>query len=302
MHETFYTHQFKRTDIEATITLESNHPGHHIVLSGSVHGSEPSGTAAIVELLSLLETGKLQLSSGSITLILGNPEAFKQNKRYLHHNLNRVFDKKSLQQTVEISESYEKVRAQEMAKWIEKHKPDVWIDLHSTSSSDEPMAVLLEEYPEVEFVRNVSNFETYFMVSKTVLDGSLMQFCLENGVKSVTFECGSHTSPKAKKRALDQILSTLSYLEIITPAETLQKPEKVLLYTALASLDANPGFTWKIDKQRLVTGELIPANELLAVDDTTEYSFNTETYLMMPDANPTIGDKAIAFVCSKQEV
>ena len=51
------------------------------------------------------------------------------------------------------------------------------------------------------------------------------------------------------------------------------------IYTALASLDANPGFVWKIDKQRLVTEEQISANEVLAADDKKQYSFDTETYL-----------------------
>lgn len=292
----FYPSLFSsKTQIDSlpyAICADSKKPGKHIVFTVAVHGSEPSGVFAMEE---LLET--IKLKNGKVTFILGNPEGFEKNQRFIDDNLNRVFDPISLQNP---GNSIEKNRAVQIANWAKKQQIDLWVDFHSTSSSDEPMLVTLQEHNRVDDAIKITNFATHFVVSKYILSGSLMQWCEENNIPAFVLECGLHTSPLATKRALTNMKSILKFNNVIDTDLLQKEVEKlpfVSVYTAQSVLHATPGFTWKISENRITTGEQIAANELLATDEKMEYKYQTDQYLMMPDKNPKLGDTGIAFVC-----
>jgi len=295
----FKNHTFARKDLNYAITYTSKNPGKNLVFTGAVHGSEPSGIDSAIEIINGMDSKKYNLKSGSITWILANPEGFLQSKRYVDDNMNRVFGLADLNNP---GDSIEKNRAKEIANWAEKQKIDLWVDFHSTSSSDEPMIVILQEHDRTDLASKITNFSTYFVISKKTLSASLMQFCEEKNIPSFVLECGLHTNPVATVRAKENMLSILSYHDIFEQKIDLKKPEKVEIYTATNTLDATEGFSWNIDKKRLITGEKIIANELLASDKQNQYKYLQDLYLMMPDANPTTGDKGIAFLCHKNSI
>jgi succinylglutamate desuccinylase len=108
----------------------------HFVVLGGVHGDEKTGIAVVKNLHSLFSSEKKRLSQGTLTLILGNEEAIKMNKRGTspEHNLNRMFTENNLSGPV--LDFYESRRAHELAPLLKS--ADISIDIHSTSVPSRP--------------------------------------------------------------------------------------------------------------------------------------------------------------------
>ena len=64
--------------------------GTHIVVGSIVHGNEVGSLPAIVEVAERLAAGDIDYG-GRMTFFLGNPEASRENVRFLESDLNRVF-------------------------------------------------------------------------------------------------------------------------------------------------------------------------------------------------------------------
>ncbi len=111
-------------------------PGLHVMVLGGVHGDEKTGIDVVKRLHSIFAGGGVQLPAGTLTLVLGNEEAIRLNKRgtTTEHNLNRMFTQKHLSGPA--LDFYESRRAHELAPLLAS--ADVSIDIHSTSSPSRP--------------------------------------------------------------------------------------------------------------------------------------------------------------------
>ena len=110
----------------------SNYPWHHyhqggqhsfhLVICSIIHGNETGSLPAIIKLLQGLQNQSISFG-GNLTVILGNPEAARQNVRFLEHDLNRMFLNTP-------HKTHEATRAQELLPLITEG--DLLIDLHQT--------------------------------------------------------------------------------------------------------------------------------------------------------------------------
>ena len=94
----------------------------HIVFGCMVHGNEFGSLPAAVRLVEALNAGELQFG-GKVTVFIGNPEAARENRRYLEADLNRVFLKTE-------HSTHEHARAQVLMPILDQ--ADVFIDFHQT--------------------------------------------------------------------------------------------------------------------------------------------------------------------------
>ena len=116
--------------------VSGSRPGPHLVILGGVHGDEKTGIEVVKELYAMFQERKEKLCVGTLTLILGNEEAIKINKRGTspEYNLNRMFTEHHLSGPV--LDFYESRRAHELASILQS--VDISIDIHSTSVPGRP--------------------------------------------------------------------------------------------------------------------------------------------------------------------
>jgi hypothetical protein len=94
----------------------------HLVFGAMVHGNEFGSLPAAVRLVEALNEGTLK-PGVRVTVFLGNPEAARENRRYLEADLNRVFLDNPHQQ-------HEHQRAREIMPILDA--ADAFIDFHQT--------------------------------------------------------------------------------------------------------------------------------------------------------------------------
>lgn len=111
-------------------------PGPHIVILGGVHGDERTGIMVVEQLRDDVSNVREDLTRGTLTLVLGNEDAIRINRRgtTTGHNLNRMFTAGHLAGPV--LDFYESRRAHELAPILAT--ADISIDIHSTSVPSRP--------------------------------------------------------------------------------------------------------------------------------------------------------------------
>ena len=131
-----------REETEGVWCIHSGQDGPHLWIVGAVHGNEAVGAVVISELLERALTEPL-LTRGRITLVIGNPNAFLEDLRYIDQDLNRAF-----------AEDVNEIADQEVQrKWVltdllQLDSPDFVLDLHSVSRGDHGIIVYPEESKE----------------------------------------------------------------------------------------------------------------------------------------------------------
>ena len=94
----------------------------HIVLSTLIHGNETGPLPAFLWAIEALLSQSLSYG-GTVTFVLGNPEAARKDQRFLESDLNRMFLKNNLQ-------THESRRAQELMPIFDA--AELLIDFHQT--------------------------------------------------------------------------------------------------------------------------------------------------------------------------
>ena len=81
----------KDETIRNVVRIEEDKRGPSIVLFSGVHGDEVSGIHAVEKVFFDFFTGARTLQHGSLTLVRANEQAIEAERRYVQHNLNRLF-------------------------------------------------------------------------------------------------------------------------------------------------------------------------------------------------------------------
>jgi succinylglutamate desuccinylase len=100
----------------------TNNDKSHFTLMALVHGNESGNLYVLEEFINLLHSSTLSLTY-TITLSLGNYQAFLEGKRFIEKDLNRSFNCKN-------PKTLEEIRALELSKYLKNSK--YLIDFHQT--------------------------------------------------------------------------------------------------------------------------------------------------------------------------
>lgn len=192
--------------------FDTNVPGPHLLIFGSIHGNEPAGRLALPEIIEKLNEGTLSLQKGSLTLVpVCNPKATAQNTRFYDFDLNRQFGNPKPEK------GYESELAKQLIPFIQDC--DYLLDIHSTHVPGDPAFVFVEEQsgPIFDFA-GALNIPNIFLGWGDVYEGedySTEAYAVSKGKKALTLECGYHNDESAKTIARQAIYNALAYTGLI---------------------------------------------------------------------------------------
>ncbi|WP_118987789.1 succinylglutamate desuccinylase [Photorhabdus sp. CRCIA-P01] len=170
-----------------------------LVISAGIHGNETAPIEILIQLLAQLADGTLTLKN-NLLIIFGNLPAMRANRRYLHHDLNRMFGGRYLNFPL----GNERSRAAELEDVVSRFfaEPAVsltnirWhIDLHTAirASHHEQFALLpVQNRPfSAEFMQWLHDSDIDALVYHREKGGTFSHFLSEKfGADSCTMEMG----------------------------------------------------------------------------------------------------------------
>ncbi|REG88306.1 M14 family metallopeptidase [Algoriphagus antarcticus] len=177
-------------------------PGSYLLVSGGVHGNEPSGILALQRVFKKLQEEKLTLK-GKIVGVAGNIVALKKGARLIDKDLNRVCtleNEKQLQAHNQL-DYHEATEFNELLTIVEKLENEKFntvfhfMDLHTTSSNTAPYISVNRRENSFAFAKQmplpvVKGIEKY-------IPGHFDHYQTLKGHSGFTMEAGQHDDPKS---------------------------------------------------------------------------------------------------------
>ena len=171
-----------------------------VVFLGGIHGNEPSGYSALMEVFPRIVELESKLK-GDVYALGGNLNALKLGKRFIKEDLNRIWLHKNIDKlkSGEINsenaddEWRDFLRLhQKIRELLDSGKELYVLDLHTTSSESVPFITINDQISNRDYSRKfpvpiILGIEEY-------LSGPLLSYMNEFGHVSMAFEAGQHDS------------------------------------------------------------------------------------------------------------
>jgi succinylglutamate desuccinylase len=271
---------FKKHTVGSTpfcMNISSPNPGAHVAIVGGTHGNEPGGVKAIVELHRAHGSGKVELTRGKISFLLGNPNAYEKDVRYIDHDLNRHFIKRD-------ASTVEGQRAQEIKRFLNDNDDiKALLDLHSVSIGDFKLLVYTKDDSDsMEYAMKVSTLPLHFVFHPEHMPGTLIEAASAYNIRGMIVECGNHYAPQAVETARQHIYDFLAHHHLIDEGNMTQKttPAKITFYESILAIKPHAGFRFLI--KDIKTGTKLSKGQKFAVDDLGDHFAPQDCYVVVP--------------------
>jgi len=285
-------------DLPYAIKISSPKAGKNILISGAVHGNEPVGTRFAYNFIKDFKAGKINLESGSITFVLGNPKAFEKNQRYIDSDLNRIFDFPE-----EKKNSYEWHRAKEMDNFLKENNFDFGIDLHSVSVGNVQIYICDKDNQKLkQLLEETSAIKTIFYFDKKSIPGTFMNRFEKYQSNGIGLECGNHSSEIAISVAEKQVDILLKKFGLIKGdyKDNVYKGD-LDIYETITHIRTGDNFKWLLEEHK--TGLKVNKGEKICTDDKNGIQVaEQDSYLFMPTAEEKVKetDYDAGYLCIKK--
>ena len=247
-----------------------------MVFFAGVHGDEVSGVHAIEKLFFDFFVGARKLLRGSLTLVRGNEQALAVERRYVKHNLNRMFRE---DYSAEIDKSsYEFKRAQQLKTILVN--VDYFFDLHSAPMAEQPFIVVEETavsfYAKLGIPRIMTGWSKF---SAGSIGGDAENYANAHGAKSATLESGSHFEKRSNDVAYKSVVSVLWLLEMITgSAPASESPLEIVdVYSVITKDSDDFRYVGPVDNF-----QFIGKGQPFAFQNGQPLMVNEDSYLLIP--------------------
>ncbi len=236
------THEIK-TGGERVIGRYTGSRGPLMIAVGGMHGNEPAGISALRILFDMLEKEPSVNPGfefrGRLVGLIGNMEAFRQRKRYLTQDLNRLWLPEYIAELTRKSPSqwHNEDRQllglrQTILDEIESYGPEkvVFVDLHTTSAEDGIFSIPIETPESMALGKGlhapiVDNFSNS-------LSGTFMQFFNDLDLSAdrvaISFESGKHDDPLSVNRAVAALVNALRFVGMVRPEDVESHHDEIL--------------------------------------------------------------------------
>jgi succinylglutamate desuccinylase len=214
-----------------------------LIVIGAMHGNEPAGVNAINLMAKMLEAEPLSnpefVYSGTFLGLIGNLKAFKQKKRFIKKDMNRMFTQAIISKIantdiddLEDEEKEIKELIHLIDEEIKKNISDkvILLDLHTTSSTGGIFSIATDNKKSIEIA-----VELHAPVITGMLKGlqgtTLHYFTRENlnlDITPVTFESGQHNEDLSVNRAIAAITNCMRTIGSVNGEDVENKHDKIL--------------------------------------------------------------------------
>lgn len=258
-----------------------------VTIIGSIHGNEKIGALAINKLKQLI---KKENFPGKINFIFGNPYAHKKNKRFLRHDMNRLFKPGGVK--LGKRPSLEQKRAYKISKILDK--TDFMLDIHSTQKPSVPFVYCKLSLRHLELARI---FETKFIVGPakgakiTSLNACTDDYVNSRGGVGITYESGWNRDLKVLNRVVQKTkyflqITGCTHLKIKT-RKNKTKPIIVTLYKEI--IPKTNAFGLAKDFKNF---DFVKKGGLIARDGKKQITVKQGSYIIFPKTQFIIGKPA----------
>jgi predicted deacylase len=190
-----------------------------LIVTGGVHGNEPSGVESLESVFAELERRDVPLRGRCVGLA-GNIASLARGARYVDEDLNRLWTPERVAAAREASEpaSSEEREQREMLAAIEElletaPQSATLLDLHSTSGAGPPFAILSDSAPNRRLVEALS-VPAVFGLHRDVR-GTLIEWFDTLGHTSVVLEGGQNDAQETRVRHEAAIWTALASLGMV---------------------------------------------------------------------------------------
>ena len=260
----------------------------HCIIIGALHGNEDAGLQAIDKLYK--EKAHIK---NTITAVLGNPEAYKKDVRYIDENLNRIFRDQIT------GSSYESTRARELSELFYsiagEGSKTVVIDIHTTSQGKEPLFMCHEDDNDtLQLLKKTPLFDTIVLITEH-LPRSLCNLAQKYRFSYIGAECGKHKTSQAGNRAFEMIKKIGVRTDAVKESKTSpQSNKKIVRIEEMILPTQDLRFTLK--EVRTVTP--VKKGEVWAVDSDGERVAEKDMALFCIPKEVRHTDTNAGFICS----
>ena len=175
--------------------------GPTLVVIGSIHGNEPSGSRALQKIAPNLRLMERKLR-GRVFFLAGNTRALDANVRFIDSDLNRHWTRPNLAKaglirSIARSEDLEfSELLAELGDILETARNEVFVlDLHSTSATGLPFATIGDTLRNRHFAQKFP--VTMLLGIEEQLEGTMLEYLNNKGAVTMGFEGGQHDSAEA---------------------------------------------------------------------------------------------------------
>lgn len=224
------------------VTLTGTQPGPKTIIQGCTHGNERGGKDILEKLVAEISPDNL---SGQLGLILGNPQAYEKNVRFIDEDLNRLLEPEKLKSILNLPPktggtqgagkeilnqvqddiSYEQKRLLEIIPHYQNI--DYLLDIHATINPSVPF-VYCEDTKKHKNLAQI--FDTQYIISPERNFNSLgLRACFDNyadrlGAIGLTYEAGQIGAEEDVNSVYQKVIQFLEETQNL-PKKHNQKPK-----------------------------------------------------------------------------
>jgi hypothetical protein len=224
-----------------------------------------------------LKDGKIKLNSGKVSLLLGNPQAYRNDQRYLDGDLNRSFSDPD-------GATLEGRRAGEIIAYLDRNNEiAALLDLHSVSIGEFKICVYEKDNAQsLNLALSISDIPLHFAYHPEHMPGTLIEAAGTHQICSLIVECGNHLSKSATNMALDLIHAILVHKKL---TDALLWPEKkipgtITQYESIQPI--KPGANFRFIIKPLETGTKLERGQQFAIDDGRIHIAPQDCHVVVP--------------------
>ncbi len=299
MSQNFFQ-KYNTCSLTHCIKIKSGKPGPTLIISTATHGNEKVGVELAKIVLRNFQQKKIAIKQGAVYLLLANPKAYKQNKRFIDYDLNRSFlGNKNL-------DFYEHQRAQEIENYFSKKQIDYFLDFHSVSADSSRLIALnhrtITEHKQTKSFLNQTQISRVLSYQSNHIPGTMGDFFMKKDAFAVGLECGNHNNQTALSTAKRELTLFLNRFNIdaknntfsFTKIDNFKYPK---IYETIYRIKVGPKFKWLVD---IKTGTKMKSGEKFAFDNKNGYQVAPQdSILFIPTKNPQPNDFDAGFLCRK---